>query len=503
MIPINPEKKSYPSKNTEEGQDKLVLDEITETGKTITQIKEILELIKKLPQEPSSSACKKIYGKLIKFIGMKHGSDPKLKEKIESALSILNQTLFKRFESTFSQIQSQKKPLSSEELDILNYLATSPNKEFSLKIRRYLLENLRLLLNYNIADSYLYSLYLTFFNLTNEGGNKVLELREILIKMYEDKNITKTQFSILIAELHDLGTAQKEFAKSLIRYFLEKHGLPFRKIYTAWLDNAQTGSCEDEGKTIKITEKEQKENLTLVISKNILSLHLLEESEKGAAKFLHEFFGIRNFGRFTSETWLDQYKEKNRQNQYGIVVVSESDWNSSSYNEGHLKAYEELRKGVHPTHSLRILEAESLPELAKFLLRIKRKYKVAPSFVVWSGHMDSKRGEFVLGKNSYGEKNYKFFIAKTDFMDEGRKRMMPYFNSFSPETIMILDTCHENNEVSNNNFPTIMANTAGNEFIYPDKKTSVKDFGITRDRKQLSFNVKYNYGAKTLSTKTK
>ena len=288
----------------------------------------------------------------------------------------------------------------------------------------------------------------------------------------------------------------EDLAKFIIKLVLEKgYKLPFKKVFKAWQDNAKTGEFVDNNGEKKIlTEKESLGNLADVIMKNLSCINAVEAEEAGACKFLYENYGISNFGRFSAETWIEQYKEREKIGPYGLVVASRNDWNASSYSENAYETYDDLRKKVHPSHSLRIIESQTLPKLAKSLVRLKKKYQQMPDFVIWSGH--SSNQEFFLGPNLYRRRNYKFFIGNDDFQGEASERIQPYLRMFPPNTIMILDSCSDGGTES---LPAIAAKVIGNKFIYPKGKTSVEDFGVKRDMQgNLSFNVRYHFGINTM-----
>src|SRR6185503_12997051 len=97
-----------------------------------------------------------------------------------------------------------------------------------------------------------------------------------------------------------------EIAQGFIQKILERAGLPHKEIASAWKNNATTGGFKDTGKEDEVTKEDAEKNFLKVVSSNILSIQSLEGKQPGICKFLFDNYGIRNFGRFSLETWLSQ-----------------------------------------------------------------------------------------------------------------------------------------------------------------------------------------------------
>jgi len=331
--------------------------------------------------------------------------------------------------------------------------------------------------------------------MTIESGKNTFK-QESITKINKDEETSLEMFRSLV---NSKNKEDRHLAFLWLKNFLELFKLPSQKIINAWESNAQSQSSKDKEAKDVYTKEDAFEDLMLIIKKNLLCIKRIEAKHSTICKYLYENYGIKNFGRFSQETWLDQYEEREKSKPFGLVVVSRDDWNASSYSEGACRAYDNLRIHIHPSHSLKIIEAQSLPELAKLLVSLERKYKKSPEFVVWSGHGGGE--EFFLGPAKYRKENYKFFIERDDFKGVAGKRMQPYLDLFSPHTVQILDSCSSDKE---ENLPSVAANVTGNIFIYPKGKTQVKDFGVTRDSGgNLSFNVQYDFGIKTAVIKEK
>ncbi len=321
---------------------------------------------------------------------------------------------------------------------------------------------------------------------------------ELLRQEIEKK---KEKAQILLELMHSL-TVFQEFAKSKkiedkevsltwLKEFITSHNLSFEKLLAGWASNAVPQPYDNKTKE-EYTSAEAQKDLMQIIIKNLLRIKQIESIHPGISKHLHDNYGIQNFGRFSPETWIAQYEEREGTKPFGLVVASRNDWNGSSYNENTYEAYEDLKSNLEPDHSLRIIEAKSLPELAKLLVGIEKKYKEKPEFVIWSGHGGK---EFFLGPGMHRKKGYKFFIAKDDFQGAAGERMQSYLEMFSEDTTMILDGCSDGKE---DGLISTAAKSIGNKFIYPNGQTSVENFGVSKDSEgKLSFNVKYNFGIET------
>lgn len=323
---------------------------------------------------------------------------------------------------------------------------------------------------------------------------------ELLRQEIEKK---KEKAAVLLELMHSLSVFQ-EFAKSKkiedeevsltwLKEFITSHNLSFEKLLAGWASNAVPQPYDNKTKE-EYTSAEAQKDLMQIIIKNLVRIKQIESVHPGISKHLHDNYGIQNFGRFSPETWVNQYEEREQTKPFGLVVASRNDWNGSSYNENAYEAYEDLRSKLEPDHSLKIIEAKSLPELAKLLVTIEKKFQKSPEFVIWSGHGGK---EFFLGPAMYRKKGYKFFIDKDDFTGKAGQRMQPYLDLFSENTTMILDGCADEEE---NGLISTAAKAIGNKFIYPGGQTSVENFGVTKDDDgNLSFNVKYNFGIDTMS----
>ncbi len=182
----------------------------------------------------------------------------------------------------------------------------------------------------------------------------------------------------------------------------------------------------------------------MIVCKNLICLEIIEKIEPGISKFLHQNFGIHNFGRFSIDFWIDQYRNREKTGEYGLIITSMEDWNSSSYHDEAFQTYIDLYKNVRSSHFLRAVEVEELPTLVKLLSKTRKKVG-QPDFVIWSGHGNDK--ELIFGKNMYRPKNYKYTLNATDFSGQ---RIIPYLNLFSKDTLMIMDAC---SKVTENNLP--------------------------------------------------
>jgi hypothetical protein len=322
---------------------------------------------------------------------------------------------------------------------------------------------------------------------------------KFVAELLDEGTINFPQMCTIISSLVTAEPEQKNGAKILIKLFLQKHGLRYGKVFHAWQSNAKNDQAEiaamrPEDIEDALTPEEAAERMRFLVIRNIVSIQAIEAKQKGVSEFLHKNYGISNFGRFSVQTWLDQYNEKEKNGAYILILYARDDPNSSSYIEEVLDAYRDLHKEVHSSHFLRVIEVESIPKVARRLSKFNKKYQ-SPDFVILSGHSWNK--EFHFGPPKYRKRNYKFFIGPKDFKGKGLERMEPYLKMFPPTTTVVMDSCSEGAEDS---FVGMAAEASGNKFIHPKGETHIKDFGAKRDsRGNLSLNVEYDEAETVIS----
>ena len=247
------------------------------------------------------------------------------------------------------------------------------------------------------------------------------------------------------------------------------------------------------------TEEQAIESFIDIVCDNLLIMDYLEETEPGICKFFYERYGIRNFARFNQDFWLGEYRNRERIGSYGLVVYAMSDWNSSSYDERVRKTYDDLHRDISKTHSLKVIEARDVLELAVFLSKLVKYQTKAPDFVVWSGH--SSGSDFAFSKEQSKKSALSdniHYLDTSDFEGEELERIRTYLDLFSSDTVMIFDACSTGED---NSLPVVVARLMGNTFIHPSGKTSVENFGaVVQSNGRVAFNLKYEGDVKSIIT---
>lgn len=135
---------------------------------------------------------------------------------------------------------------------------------------------------------------------------------------------------------------------------------------------------------------------------NLDQVFELEHSIPGITKWLRANFGIQHLGRYPSRLLEAQYRERDDTDRpYGLIVYPYADDNTAFHNDMWLfinlkEQLDNLYNSKSIKYNLRILEAGNIGEMAKRLIRIRRKYGPA-AFGIIGGHGDSDSIKFGKG----------------------------------------------------------------------------------------------------------
>lgn len=160
------------------------------------------------------------------------------------------------------------------------------------------------------------------------------------------------------------------------------------------------GLTEEEGAKIWQTwVRCCSEKLQVVLS-NLKAVKALEAKNKDACAALVREFGIHLFSRFTEGFLLEQFKEKETQGEYLLIVLPRSDHNLAMENKK--EVYNSLLFQLSPV-PIRVVEVGSVREFLRQMWKLRKKYgnrKIAAGII--GGHSN---GEFIrFGfENSKGE----------------------------------------------------------------------------------------------------
>lgn len=315
--------------------------------------------------------------------------------------------------------------------------------------------------------------------------------QESKIDSMNNREIAELLDSLFFRSLFDSQSLDERLASIVwLKSFLKNYNLSPEKILSAWGSNASPRKYGENSKE-EYTFTEAREDFKTIVTENISCIKEIEQKYPGISQDLNREYGILNFGRFRPEVWIKQYEERKLEKPFGLVVAARSDWNGGSYTQAAEDAYQDLFEKMQPEFSLKIIEAKSIPELAKFITKVNMITKQSPQFVIWSGHGGE---EFMLGPTMSGKKGEPFYISHKDFVGNAGNRIEPYLDMFSKDTTMIVDGCWDKQD---NDAITLASRLIQNKIIYPSGETQVKKFKVSKKDGKIDIDIKYNFGAKT------
>jgi hypothetical protein len=214
----------------------------------------------------------------------------------------------------------------------------------------------------------------TYANIIAKTGNK-----DLLTKTF-DISFTKDNGKGLID--HRL------FAKDYPSY-MRNRKMEIAQLYTKkfGLDESVVGKWQ-EAKKFKGLDKKGKKTYRESYPENISAAIDLEKKQPGAAKQLHDRFGIANFARYDSQMLVNQLETADQDLPYGVVAFPEADHNGAFFQDAyHLKTTaDKLDKGGYV---MRVIETGSQMDLARKLNGFHKRYAQAGNkidFLLVGGH---------------------------------------------------------------------------------------------------------------------
>ena len=115
---------------------------------------------------------------------------------------------------------------------------------------------------------------------------------------------------------------------------------------------------------------------------HIAALNEIELAIPGGAALLEKEFGIRAFGRYPIDTLIAQVNERsNTEKPYGVIVAARGDHNGALFNQNAVARFAELDH-----HLTRIVEVESLRDVARRFLQMERRGYPKASFILIEAH---------------------------------------------------------------------------------------------------------------------
>ncbi len=248
---------------------------------------------------------------------------------------------------------------------------------------------------------------------------------------------------------------------------------------------------------------------------NLSAARNLEKKHPGAAKMLHERFGVANFARYNQEMLLRQVEKADTDTPYGIVVFPEADHNGAFFQKETELAEMALKLRIGGLET-RIIEAGSQRELARQLIALHKRYSPAGNkvaFAIVGGHGEpasislGAKGEYASPPPPLPEqedflaemekwKKHTITSDKGSFTVEditngaGIERATEKF--FDPEAPVVLISCSTGKEGG-------IAEKGSEKFGWnvsaPDEPTNIKRIGVVFDEAgKPKFDVEYYKG---------
>ena len=307
-------------------------------------------------------------------------------------------------------------------------------------------------------------------NILSQEGDP--ELKSVIRSWLEKIFITGQVDQSYAFCFEKLFEKDKESFKKFILLFLTKQNLPAEEVWKAW----KIGSNN--------------------FSHSLCNLAKIESDSPGSAKELHSRFNISNFGRYPSEVLIDQYKRRNEDIPYGIIIYPVGDHNGSFElsTQTIQKFFNDLKNSKY---GMRIVEVGGKFGLAKNLIKLDQKYglKNKISFRVIAGH--GKKNHIQFGaltlKNFFNNKN--ILLKKEDLSSPAGQKIDSFFEKGAPTVLLSCSTGEEGGigqEISNKYDTDVVA--PKKPFTHEDLHVSFEDDG------KIKLDVTY-YGGNNLRKK--
>jgi len=217
-----------------------------------------------------------------------------------------------------------------------------------------------------------------------------------------------------------------DFQKNLtLENAIDMTGLDGRKMMSQWMrvkdSNVREGVDENQSACMQ----------------NLKALYEVKQSSPEAPKVLFEQFGITHFARYTRETLLKQYEERQEQKPYGVALFALSDHNGALFNMAMIldTLQNDLAKNGY---LLRIVEADSKASVARRFVNLDRSYGQSGGghkidFALIAGHGSKESIAFGEGTQERDR-----FLTK-EMEGKGIHRGVETF--FTPEAKAVLFSC--------------------------------------------------------------
>lgn len=193
----------------------------------------------------------------------------------------------------------------------------------------------------------------------------------------------------------------------------------------------------------KLSCKPEKFNQTYL--ENFRYMVELEARAPGSIKYLYENYGIIDYSRYPMHLLIKQYKTRDTDLPYGLVLYPRNDHNGAFYKNAN--SFNNLNHQLGQHFVIRFAEASSKRDVAKTLIKLNRKYgpKHKISFAIIGGHGTQNSIQFGGEDNSHSLYLSNLTSDKNNpRQGRGIKRVNAFFE---PHPTIILNSCSTGTKV--------------------------------------------------------
>lgn len=304
--------------------------------------------------------------------------------------------------------------------------------------------------------------------------------------------------------LHELLTPepQEKFRngharqQEMYRGIIEKTGRSMEDMLATWLANAETDGSKFEEVAVKIRKEigtgeissRQKSGFSdagFSFLKNVSVICALEAQEPGSVEFLLDEYQVEEPGRYPARMLLAQYRERDSQEPYGLILYPHSDWNQSFRVE--YRALTELFQDVKNIGlKVRVAEAGSKRDIGRLAVKLQKEYASAGpvQFAVIGGHGAPNTIQF--GSYKEGEVNEKMVhLSKEDLEGRGVQRAGALLGKDAPIALVSCSTG------APQGIGQALSKTFDTTVTAPSVPTNVSSMHLSRVGEKLVFDVEY------------
>jgi len=294
--------------------------------------------------------------------------------------------------------------------------------------------------------------------------NKAEELQNFLkTREFERALVNAVQEGINARRRPGKQKVEIEYCEGLLRKVLIKYGFNPDEILDVWNGSYTEHSPQPQ------------------IRSNMDKVFNMEDKREGIARLLYREFGIRNFERYPESILIAQFDEfEYTDKPYGVMIQATHDWNGAFGVWSNMEIWEKLFKKIKERYAFRVVEARSKLEVARRLIRLKKKYgghnQISFAFIGGHGSKDSI---------TFGGPHRRNMLLLEDLAGRGVQRTGGFFE---PHPTIVLVSCSTGAE---GGIGQKLSKTLGAKVIAPSVSTSLKSIEAILTDEGIDFKVEY------------